>query len=88
MNELVEALEQTLSFLERSEDTVWSNLSVNETRNILEKMLCEIKNGRDFDKFELQIQFAPTGNIQEISLHNGWSQEYIKIAGTIDSFTG
>jgi hypothetical protein len=36
------------------------------------------------DKIQLNLLFAPTGSIQEISIDNGWGAEFIKLAAEVD----
>ena len=39
----------------------------------------------DFDTLDkLNMEFAPTSTFQEISLSNGWADEYIKLAEQFD----
>lgn len=85
--ELISAIETTIKLLKHSEDSIWSNLTVLEVKEILERELFKIKNGEDFDKIELAVLFTVASNVQEIAMHNGWSKEYMEIAKVIDKFT-
>ncbi len=85
--ELISAIERTIKFLEHSEESIWSNLTVAETIEILESELSKIKNGEEFNEIELAVLFTVASNIQEISMYNGWSKQYIEIAEVIDRFT-
>ncbi len=84
---LISALERTIELLESSKDSDWSNLTADELAETLKKELSKIKNNRDFDKFEIAVLFAPTGNIQETAMRNNWHREYLKISTTIDKYT-
>jgi hypothetical protein len=37
------------------------------------------------DKLTLKVLFAPTGPIQEVSMSNGWSETYLKLAENFDN---
>jgi hypothetical protein len=39
------------------------------------------KTGLEF----FQLLFLPTGTLQEISIQNGWSEEYLKLATEFDT---
>ena len=36
----------------------------------------------------LQVMFAPTGDLQEVSIQNGWSDEYMALADRFDDAFG
>ena len=36
---------------------------------------------------DISMQFAPTGPLQEISLSNGWSEIYLKLAEQYDKYS-
>ena len=84
---LISALERTIELLKNSEDSDWSNLTAGELVEVLDKEVSKIKNNQDFDKFEIAVLFAPTGNIQETAMRNDWHKEYLKISTAIDRYT-
>lgn len=49
----------------------------------LNSIFLEEKNREGLDFF--QLLFFPTGTLQEISIQNGWSEEYLKLAAEFDS---
>jgi hypothetical protein len=86
-HDLVSALERIIELLENSEDSDWSNLTAGELAKVLSKELSKIKNNQEFDKREIAILFAPTGNIQETAIWNDWHKEYLEISEVIDGYT-
>ena len=88
MDKLIATLKTTLFYLENSEDSDWSNLSVSDSKEILTIELQKIQAGIGFDKHELAVQFAATSNIQEIAMFNGWSEKYLELAEVVDELTG
>ena len=85
--QLIDILSKTIKLLEDSEDSDWSNLTAVEIREVLQGELYKIENNQSFDKSELAILFAVTGNVQETAMQNGWHDEYLKIADVIDKYT-
>ena len=87
MTKLEAAIEETISLLDCSTDSDWSSLTCHEVSEILNKELVKIRKGEEFDKLELGVLFAVTGDIQEISMRNDWHEEYLVIAEKIDHYT-
>ena len=81
---LVITLEKTLSFLRESESSSYGSLSVEEVIRQLENELDKRKKSQPVDVERLRFLFAPTGSIQEISIDNGWREEFLEIAEIID----
>lgn len=86
MQKLILAIEKTIQLLDQSEDSDWSSLTAVEIKKLLEAELQKIRNQQEFDKTELNVLFAPTGNIQETAMWNEWHKEYLKIADIVDSY--
>ncbi|HEX8248118.1 MAG TPA: hypothetical protein VF599_08105 [Pyrinomonadaceae bacterium] len=89
MQELISALEKTIELLEKSGDSIWSNTTVNEVRDILERELHGLRENQNFSfsgKSEVEFLFLPTGALQEISISNGWGGEYLKISAIVDKY--
>jgi hypothetical protein len=38
--------------------------------------------------YKLEVLFAPTGVIQEISIDDGWGTKFLRVAEVVDQFTG
>lgn len=81
MEELIVALEKVLLLLGKSQLSAWGASSPEE-----EMELNKIRTLQQADKKLLQFLFAPTGSVQEISIDNGWGDEFIEISEIIDKY--
>lgn len=54
----------------------------------LEVEISKARNTKPMDIYTLELLFAPTGVIQEISIDNGWGTKFLCIAEVVDQFTG
>lgn len=61
--------------------------SVDELFKELDVLSEGIKNGELKSLITLSIHFAPTSSFQELSIQNGWSEEYLKIAERFDQIS-
>lgn len=87
MQKLVYASELTIKLLENSEDSLRTNQSAEEAKSILEKELEIYKQKQIFSfsgKNKIKFLFLPTGTLHEISLSNGWENEYLQISKIVD----
>jgi len=86
MDNLINALQETIQFLQDSQDPIYSHLTVAEIIQQLEEEVAKIKDSQSFDKNRLSLLFAPTGSIQETSIDNGWRQEFLDLASAVDNY--
>jgi len=86
VEELILALEDTISYLMKSQSSDWSSMPVDEIIRRLEAELAKAKNSKPMDVILLDRLFAPTGVIQEISVDNGWGTKFLRISEVIDQF--
>lgn len=56
-----------------------------ELIELLDKFIIEIENGNMEVIDDLAVDFAPTGNLQEHSISNSWSDQYLIITDEFDS---
>ena len=87
MNTLISALEETLAYLEVSDSSDYSHTTVTEIISKLESEINKAKNSMPIDLYLLGLLFAPTGAVQETSIDNGWSEDYLRICEVVDQFT-
>lgn len=85
---LLTALEDTVGFLQNSDPSYWSGMSVQEIIVKLETEVAKARNREPIDIETLKILFAPTGVIQETAIDNGWGREFLRIAEIVDQFIG
>lgn len=89
MDELISAFERIINLLDQSEDTIWANYTVEEAKEILQTELENYKNTQklsDSGKHQINFLFLPTSALQEISMDNGWGDEYIKLSNIFDKY--
>ncbi len=84
---LKDAVQDTIGHLRESEESVWSHRAPNEIIRILESELQKSGGHELLDLKTIALLFAPTGDIQEISMTNGWSDEYLEISQVVDTYT-
>lgn len=85
---LILALEETVSLLERSEDSAWSSIAPEEIIRRLQAEIAKAKKLKPLDVNFLDHLFAPTGSIQEVSVRNNWGTKFLCISEIVDQFTG
>ena len=82
---LKNVLERTSILLSKSEQSDWSPLTPEEVVQNLNAQISNIDKGVKVDTNSIAVEFAPTSTIQEISMSNNWSDEYLKLANEIDN---
>ena len=87
IEQLIYALEETISYLRKSQSSDWAGMPVEEIIRRLEAEVLKAKNAKPMDVNLLDRLFAPTGVIQEISIDNGWGTKFLRISEVIDQFT-
>ena len=89
MKELITTIERTIKLLETSEDSPWATDEVAEIKPLLQKFSLELKEKGKLGiaaKNKLKYLFLPTGSLQEISITNGWGNEYLEISEVVDKY--
>ena len=84
---LIFALEETILYLRKSQSSDWAPMPVEEIIRRLDAEVVKAKNAKPMDVNFLDRLFAPTGDIQEISIDNGWGTRFLQISEVIDKFT-
>lgn len=87
IEKLISALEETISYLHRSESWGGSEMPPEEIIRRLKSEMTKAQNAKPVDIILLDRLFAPTSVIQETSIHNGWGTRFLRIAEVIDQFT-
>jgi hypothetical protein len=82
--EKVQLLERLVTLLEDSNESVWSPLSPKKVSDFIQGMISKLQNGEELEIDRLKLEFAPTSTIQEISMENGWSEEFLEMASRFD----
>jgi len=87
MKKLIDALGETISFLQNSQSSVYADMPVEEIIEKLESEIAKVKSSKPIDSKLLRLLFAPTAPIQDTAIDNGWGDEYLRISNNIDGFT-
>jgi hypothetical protein len=85
---LIYALEETISYLRKSNSSDFSPMPIAEIIRRLEIEISKAKNEKPMDVNLLERLFAPTGVIQETSIDNGWGTRFLRISEVVDQFLG
>jgi hypothetical protein len=51
----------------------------------LDRLIATLEAGQLPERLTLAVLFAPTGNIQEVSLSSGWAEEFLTLAARFDA---
>lgn len=87
IEEFIEALIRTVELLKQSEDSAFTRYTCSEIILILEENINELKKNGSYQKMTLAQFYGPTAAIQEISIDNGWGDEYLHLASIVDYYT-
>ena len=85
---LISALQETISYLRKSESSGWSNMPIEVIIRKLEAEITRLRSAKLVDIILLDRLFAPTGIIQETSIDNGWGTKFLRISEVVDEFIG
>ena len=77
-------IEGVLSFLRLSKDSIYADYTVLECQKSLRKTLNRTATGKRIRLSTLQFMFSPASSLQDISLANNWSDEYLELAKQFD----
>ena len=83
-SELIKTLREVKKYLLVSEDSAWSSKTPEEVIYIFDESIVLLEEDKNINKSELELLFAPTGNIQEIALDNNWGNEYLDLSLEFD----
>lgn len=81
---LIEVLSRCRARAKVSQDAAWSNRGVAEILGILDRGVEAIERGTELNREELKLLFAPTGDLQELSIANGWEEDYLLLSARFD----
>lgn len=87
-SKLVMALERTCALLAESDEALWAADSPRTVKGRLERVVRRARAGRRWDRDAVRLEYAPTNSLQDIAMENGWHDEYMEIAATVDSHCG
>jgi hypothetical protein len=71
-----------------SEDALYSSRSISQIIAVLDRGIEALERRSDLNRNELKLLFAPTGDLQETSIANGWAEEYLLLSAKFDGLIG
>jgi hypothetical protein len=77
---MVILLRKTLGFLDKSQESHWAEMPLEEQKKLINAAAEAIENVQPFDKEPLRAEYAPVGSLQETAVSNRWGEEYIALA--------
>jgi len=85
VKELIAILGEIKNYIHEDSDVVWTRYeTAKEVIELIDGFARRIGAGDKTVFEEINYAFAPTGTFQDISINNGWGQEYIEISGRFD----
>ena len=83
LEKLISVIRDTRQYLAREgNDYSWSSWNDQEQAlSEIDSVLAQLEGGSVPD---IEVLFAPTGPIQEVSVSSGWSREFLKLAEQFD----
>ncbi len=84
--ELIEVLHQARSLLARpGNDFAWSSWEdAGAALREIDRLVYLVEAGFLPERLDVSVLFAPTGQIQEVSLSSGWAREFLDLAARFD----
>jgi hypothetical protein len=84
--EVIDILTKVKDKISNDSDMVWTHYdSAKELRDELELCTKELRNGDMSSLKKIKALFLPTATLQEHSISNGWSNEYLQLAEKFDN---
>lgn len=81
---LIEVLKRSRELSQASQDAVWASTSASEILAILNRAIESLEHGTPVNLNELKLLFTLTGALQETSMDNGWSGEFLLLSAQFD----
>ena len=87
LSKLISVFEETRRGLDQPGNCFdWSSWTDSEAAlKEIDEVLAELRTGTLPDNFRLQVLFAATGNIQEVSLSSGWGHYFLDLSARFDA---
>ncbi len=84
--ELISILKTVRVNISDDSDCDWSYFETpQQARSEIDQYIVELKNANMASLPDISTHFAPTAGYQELSLQNGWSDQYIELADKFDT---
>lgn len=85
--ELIDIFLRARDLIARPEnDFAWSSWNdAQDAAEELDAIIADLQAGRRPDALTMQVIFAPTGPMQEVSLSSGWGNRFLGLAEEFDA---
>lgn len=85
---LIAVLRRCRALSDVSQDAMYASASAAEVVAALDRGIAALTSGGQPDRTELTLLFAPTGDLQETAIANGWAGEYLTLSAEFDRQIG
>ncbi len=83
--ELIGILKAVKANIHEDSDCMWSYFETpHQAQNEIDQYVAELEVGNLSSLIDISTHFAPTSGYQELSLQNGWGDEYMKLSERFD----
>lgn len=84
--EIIDLLTEIKNRITDDSDVVWTRFStVDELRGHIDGCISRLNQGDKTALRDINIDFSPTSTFQELSIQNGWSDDYLRLATRFDN---
>jgi hypothetical protein len=81
---LIALLQRCRELSVASQDALYSSTGTAEIVAVLNRGIESIERRTQLNRYELKLLFAPSGELQETSIANGWAVEYLLLSKQFD----
>ena len=83
--EIIHLLTEIKAKITDDSDVVWTRFNtVDELREHIDNHILRLNEGDKKVINDINVDFGPTSTFQELSIQNGWSEDYIILASKFD----
>ena len=83
--EIIYLLTEIKAKITDDSDVVWTRFNtVDELREHIDNHILRLNEGDKKVINDINVDFGPTSTFQELSIQNGWSEDYIVLASKFD----
>ncbi len=87
MQDFIAALVETAELVQRSKESLYASQPLSKIKTTLDENIAALKLNCTYQRNTLRILFAPTGDLQETALDNGWADAYMRLSTVVDHYT-
>jgi len=80
----IKALDEMLTLLAWSTDGTYARKTVQDLSSQVEAVKCDLNLGQPLRNTSISVLIAPTGDLQETAMENGWGDAFLRLANVLD----